>query len=80
MACLEQQETAEYYHWLFKIEQTEFEKELLDIVHTSTIIKFNLFWNYFNSFLLYSGQDSTNIFCLQGYKRILYTPDEVTQV
>ena len=54
MACLEQQEAAEYYRWLFKIERTEFEKELLDIIHTSTIIKFNLFQNYFNSFLLYS--------------------------
>ena len=26
------QETAEYYNWLFKIEAREFEKELLEIV------------------------------------------------
>ena len=50
MAQLEQQETAEYYRWLFKIERMEFKKELLDIVHTFNIIKFNSFQNYFNSF------------------------------
>ena len=32
MARLEKQESAEYYQWLFKIERTEFEKELLEIV------------------------------------------------
>ena len=38
MARLEQQETAEYYHWLFKIERMEFKKELFDIVRTFNII------------------------------------------
>ena len=32
MARLEKQESAEYYQWLFKIERTEFKKELLEIV------------------------------------------------
>ena len=32
MARLEKQESAEYYRWDFKIERTEFEKELLEIV------------------------------------------------
>ena len=32
MAQLPDQETAEYYNWLFKIEAREFEKELLEIV------------------------------------------------
>ena len=32
MAQLPDQETAEYYNWLFKIEAWEFEKELLEIV------------------------------------------------
>ena len=32
MAQLPDQETAEYYNWLFKIEAQEFEKELLEII------------------------------------------------
>ena len=32
MAQLPDQETAEYYNWLFKIEAREFEKELLKII------------------------------------------------
>ena len=32
MAQLPDQETAEYYNWLFKIEAREYEKELLEIV------------------------------------------------
>ena len=32
MAQRPDQETAEYYNWLFKIEAQEFEKELLEIV------------------------------------------------
>ena len=32
MAQLPDQETTEYYNWLFKIEAQEFEKELLEIV------------------------------------------------
>ena len=32
MAQYKQQEMAEYYRWLLKIERNEFEKELLDIV------------------------------------------------
>ena len=32
MAQQPDQETAEYYNWLFKIEAREFEKELLEIV------------------------------------------------
>ena len=32
MAQRPDQETAEYYNWLFKIEAREFEKELLEIV------------------------------------------------
>ena len=32
MARVEKQESTEYYRWLFKIERTEFEKELLEIV------------------------------------------------
>ena len=32
MAQKETQEMAEYYEWLIRIEHTEFERELLDIV------------------------------------------------
>ena len=32
MSGLEVQETTEYYKWLIRVEQAEFEKELLDIV------------------------------------------------
>ena len=32
MSGLEVQETAEYYKWLIRVEQAEFEKELLGIV------------------------------------------------
>ena len=32
MSGLEVQETAGYYKWLIRVEQAEFEKELLDIV------------------------------------------------
>ena len=37
MARLEKQESAEYYQWLFKIERTEFEKELLEIISILSI-------------------------------------------
>ena len=33
------QETAEYYNWLFRIEAQEFEKELLDIVSTNLYLR-----------------------------------------
>ena len=34
-----EQETVQYYQWLMRIERTEFEKELLDIISISS--KFN---------------------------------------
>ena len=73
MACLEQQETAEYYRWLFKIEQMEFEKELLDIVHTSNIIKFNLFRNYFNSFFIFMTRFNQYILSTGFQKNIIFS-------
>ena len=42
MARLEKQESAEYYQWLFKIERTEFEKELLEIISILPIY----FWSF----------------------------------
>ena len=42
MARLEKQESAKYYRWLFKIERTEFEKELLEIVSILPIY----FWSF----------------------------------
>ena len=42
MARLEKQESAEYYQWLFKIERTEFEKELLEIVSFLPIYSWSL--------------------------------------
>ena len=41
MAILEKQQSAEYYQWLFKIERTEFKKELLGIVSILSIY----FWS-----------------------------------
>ena len=38
MAQLPNQETAEYYNWLFKIEAQEFEKELLKIVSSNSYL------------------------------------------
>ena len=38
MAQLPNQETAEYYNWLFKIEAQEFEKELLEIVSSNSYL------------------------------------------
>ena len=40
MSPLEAQECAEYYKWLFQIEQAEFEKELLGIVSKLIISKY----------------------------------------
>ena len=73
MAHLEQQETAEYYCWLFKIEQTEFEKELLDMVRTSNIIKFNLFRNYFNSFFIFMTRLNLYILSTGFQKNTIYS-------
>ena len=42
MARLEKQESAEYYRWPFKIERTEFEKELLEIVSILPIYVWSL--------------------------------------
>ena len=42
MARLEKQESAEYYQWLFKIERTEFEKELLEIISILSIYLLSL--------------------------------------
>ena len=41
MAELPDQETAEYYNWLFKIEAQEFEKELLEIVSSISYLMRN---------------------------------------
>ena len=42
MARSEKQESAEYYQWLLKIERTEFEKELLEIVSILSIYLLDL--------------------------------------
>ena len=42
MARLEKQESAKYYWWLFKIERTEFKKELLEIVSILSIYLLSL--------------------------------------
>ena len=44
MAQLPNQETTEYYNWLFKIEAQEFEKVLLEIVSSNSYLmrKYNL--------------------------------------
>ena len=38
MAQLPNQETAEYYNWLFKIEAQELKKELLEIVSNNSYL------------------------------------------
>ena len=59
MAQLPDQETAEYYNWLFKIEAQEFKKELLEIVGSNSYLmrKYNpryspLFFFFFFFFKL----------------------------
>ena len=39
MAQRDVQETAEYYHWLIRIERQQFEEELLDIVSIKNLLK-----------------------------------------
>ena len=73
MACLEQQETAEYYHWLFRIEQTEFEKELLDIVRISNTMKFNLSQNHFNPLLMFMTRLNQYIMSIGFQKNIIHS-------
>ena len=38
MAQRDTQETAEYYHWLLRIERQQFEEELLEIVSIQNLI------------------------------------------
>ena len=39
MAQKDVQETAEYYHWLIRIERQQFEEELLEIVSIKNLWK-----------------------------------------
>ena len=73
MAQLPNQETAEYYNWLFKIEAQEFEKELLEIVSSNSYLmrKYNLGYSPFLFFqLCIINSEITMIAGFQAY--ILY--------
>ena len=77
MASKEVQETAKYYQWLIRIERQEFEEELLEIVSfefPSTAIQSKSPSQTANKCIKFQRSIP------QGFKRILFSPDEVTQV